>query len=298
MSAAPAQGGKIPGEVLAIVLMIASTGMFATLHGFVRHLATRLPPTEIAFIAVAIAPLVFVPWLMRRGTVGLATRRFGTHFIRAGFNAAAIVAWFTAITLVPLADATAVHMVTPIFIIIGAALFLGEQIHYWRWLAVVVGIAGALVIIRPGFQTVSMGFLLVIASALCSAISQLFGKSLAKTHDSALAVFYLTSLMAPFMAVPALLVWVWPTGMEWLLLAVIGIAISSAHFVLFQCFKLADVSALQPFNFTRLLWAALVGFIAFGEVPGIWVWLGGATIFGAVTFAARREAAAAQAISK
>ncbi len=295
MSSLPATERKISIELLAIFLVIFSSGIFSTLHGFVRTLALTLPPLQIAFISVSFAPLMFAPWLARRGLRVLATRRFGTHFLRAGFNAGAILSWFTAITMVPLADATAVNMVTPIFVIIGAALFLGERIRFWRWGAVVVGLAGALVIIRPGFQSLEFGFILVLVSALSTAISQLIGKSLASTDEAALAVFYLTSLMVPFMLVPALMVWQWPTANEWLLLAGVGMAISSAHFILFTCFKMADVSALQPFTFTRLLWAALVGFIGFGEIPGIWVWVGGGMIFCAVTFAARREALGAKA---
>ena len=170
-----------------------------------------------------------------------------------------------------------------------AALFLGEQIRFWRWAAVIVGLSGALIIIRPGFEESSLGYLLVIGSAVASAGSHLFAKSLAGTDGRTLAVFYLTTLMAPLMMIPAMLVWQWPNGFELLLLALCGLGLSSGHFIFVSALKLADVSAVQPYIFSRLLWAALVGYLAFGEVPGTWTWIGGAMIFSAVTYIAIRE---------
>ncbi len=285
---------KLVRELAGFALIAANMAIFASIHGVVRHMAQRLPPLEIAFITVLFSTLVFIPWLVRRGLRALATRRLGSHFLRAGFNAASICCWFTAITVVPLADATAVALAAPVIVIIGAAFFLGEQIHFWRWSAVIVGLSGALVIIRPGFETTNLGYLLVIGSAVASAGSHLFAKSLAGTDGRTVAVFYLTTLMAPLMMIPALLVWKWPSGFELLLMAVCGLGLSSGHFFFVTALKLADVSAVQPYIFTRLLWAALVGYLAFGEVPGTWTWIGGGMIFAAVTFAARREAMAAR----
>ena len=116
-------------------------------------------------------------------------------------------------------------------------------------------------------------------------------KSLARTEGTATIVAYMSLLMTPITLIPALFVWQWPTAGQFALLAAIGGLGSLGHLCFVQAYKFADVSVVEPVIFTRLIWAALIGFLLFGEVPGVWVWIGGGTIVAATSYIARREAA-------
>ncbi len=280
---------SLSSGLVAIVYTVLSTASFVVLHGIVRGLSSSVPPIEIAFFGFFFAGLTYLPWLWRSGIRTLTTQRFGTHFLRSLFNAGAVITWFTALSLVPLAEATAVHMSSPVFVTIGAFFFLREKVNPRRWLAIGIGVIGTLVIVRPGLVSVNLGIVFVLISAVSSAGSWLIAKSLSNTDDSASSVFYLTWWIALIILVPALFVWQWPTLEEFLWFPLIGAMISLAHFTAMKGYKLADASALEPFRFVRLLFATAIGFFIFGEIPGIWSWIGGTMICSAMILAAKKE---------
>ena len=149
---------------------------------------------------------------------------------------------------------------------------------------------GALIVIRPGFQAPDIGMALVLLTVLLSAVQRLISKTLVKTDDSSTCVIYLMFFMLPVTFVPAVFVWTLPTLKEFGILGLIGILLSTAHFSWMKALTLADISALEPVNFTRLIWGSLLGFLFFAEIPTIWVWVGGLMIVASTTYIARREA--------
>lgn len=290
-SGAPTQGSSL--LLLAAASAIASAFLFTASHGIVRHVGSTLHPFEVAFFSTLFSALFYVPLILRNGFGIMATQKIRLHVVRAFFNAAALVAWYMALSMVQLADATALALAGPLFATLGAALFLGERIHLRRWSALIVGAFGALVIIRPGFETISIGFLVVLASAASSAVAKLFAKHLTRWDSAVTCSAYVAILQMPITLALALPVWQAPNLRELGWLAVVGVFVALAQMAMVQAFKMADVGAIEPLNFTRIVWATSIGFFAFGEIPGLWTWIGAAIIVAASTYIARRESRAA-----
>ncbi len=276
----------------AIALIVIGSAFFATMHAGVRFVSAEIHPFEIAFFRNVFGFMVFVPMLARSGLKLLRTRRIGAHVGRGAINSFSMLAWFTALSLIPLADATALALTGPLFVTLGAVFFLGETVRPRRWVALGIGAAGTLVIIRPGFEAVSLGAILVLATSFTVSGSKLIAKSLARTDPTVTIVAYLTLTMMPATLIAALFVWIWPSPAQLAQLAVIGVLGSAGHLCFVKAYKFADVSAVEPITFTRLIWAALIGYLAFAEFPDLWVWIGGGMIVAATSYIAQREAAA------
>ena len=143
----------------AALLIILSVSLFTASHGFVRGVGKSIHPYEIAFFTSLFSFAFYLPWLLRTNFKAMRTSKFRIHFVRAFFNAGAVGAWYTALSLTPLADATALALTSPLFVTLGAVLFLNETARLRRWVAIGVGIFGALLIIRPGFQSFSLSLI-------------------------------------------------------------------------------------------------------------------------------------------
>ena len=290
----PAVGGgrgtdRYSRPLLGVAFAALSSAALTVLWVIVRRLSERLHPWEITFFATFFGFLVLVPWFIRRGRRVFYTRRISVHLVRAGFNGIGIIAWFWALTLLPLADAAALNLLTPLTVTIGAMFFLGEVVKLRRWIALAIGLAGAAVIIRPGFEAIGLGVWLVLVTVLAGTAQRLLAKSLIRTESATTVTAYLLTFMTPVTLLPALFVWQAPLATEYIWFAAMGVLLAGAHFALAQSLKYADVSALEPVNFTRLVWAALLGFFVFAEVPDMFTWIGGAMIIVATTYVARRE---------
>ena len=280
---------RYPPAVRGILLALFSGAFFASMHGLVRLLSRELDALEISFFRALFGFLFFAPALLRSRLSILRTRRPGLHIVRGVFNGGSLLCWFTALSLVPLGDATALSLGGPVVVTLGAMLFLGERAHRARWLAIVLGIAGGLVIVRPGLQTIDYGMILVLVSIFLVSASKLIAKSLARTDEPATIVAYLSLMMMIPSGVAAVFVWQTPTLGQFAVLALIGFLGSMGHMLLTTAYKIADISAVEPAVFARLGWAALVGWILFAEFPGVWIWAGAALIGGASIMLARSE---------
>ena len=278
--------------VRGIILAVLSGAFFATMHGSVRLLSQDLDAMEIAFFRAFFGFVFFAPILLRTRLSVLRTARFPLHMVRGVFNGASLLLWFTALSLLPLGDATALSLTGPLFVGLGAMFILGEAVRGPRWLALGVGFAGALVIVRPGFQEINFGTILVLVSMLFVTCSKLIAKSLSRTDQPATIVAYLSLTMMVPSGIAIIFVWQMPTPEQLLFMAVIGFLGSAGHMLLTTAYKIADISAVEPVVFARLIWAAIVGWFMFAEFPGIWVWVGGALIVAASTWLARHEARA------
>jgi len=278
--------------VRGIILAVLSGAFFATMHGSVRLLSQDLDAMEIAFFRAFFGFVFFAPILLRTRLSVLRTARFPLHMVRGVFNGASLLLWFTALSLLPLGDATALSLTGPLFVGLGAMFILGETVRGPRWLALGVGFAGALVIVRPGFQEINFGTILVLVSMLFVTCSKLIAKSLSRTDQPATIVAYLSLTMMVPSGIAIIFVWQMPTPEQLLFMAVIGFLGSAGHMLLTTAYKIADISAVEPVVFARLIWAAIVGWFMFAEFPGIWVWVGGALIVAASTWLARHEARA------
>lgn len=275
--------------LIAAGYMVLAAALFASMHGTVRLVSFELHPFVIAFFRNLLGFLVLVPLLARGGIALFQTRRIGMHSVRACINACSMLMWFTALSLIPLADATALSLTGPLFVTLGAIVAFGERVRAWRWVALGLGACGALLIIRPGFEAAHLGMLLALASTATAGISKLFAKSLTRTDDPTTIAGYLQFLMTPITLVPALFVWQWPTAGQFVGLVAIGVLGSLGHLFSVRAYALADVSFAEPIVFTRMVWATIFGFVAFSEIPDIWTWAGALVIVAATTIIAQRE---------
>ncbi len=273
----------------AAALMVLASAFIAVMHGGVRHISAEVHPFVIAFWRNVFGFLFFTPWFLRAGLRFLKTDRFTTHLARAALNATSMLLLFTALSLAPLADVTSLSLTVPLFVTLGGMAFFGETVRLRRWSALMLGVAGALVILRPGLQAVPLGLVLALASAVVASGSKLIAKGLTRTDSPAAVSAYVALLMTPMTLVPAAFVWQWPTAGELAMLAGIGGLASLGHLCFVKAYAIADISYAEPMVFTRLVFAALFGLVVFAEFPDRWVWIGAAMIIAATSYIAHRE---------
>jgi drug/metabolite transporter (DMT)-like permease len=281
--------------IVAAALMVLAGALFASMHGTVRLVSFDLHPFVIAFFRNLFGFLTLVPLLLRGGSALFMTGRFGMHLSRACINSISMLAWFTALAMIPLADATALNLTGPMFVTLGAIVAFGERVRVWRWMALGLGALGALMVIRPGFEVVSIGAILAVGSTATAAISKLCAKSLTRTEDPTTIAAYVQFLMIPITLVVALFVWQWPTGEQFVGLIAIGVLGSLGHLFTAKAYAIADLSFAEPLTFTRMIFATIFGYVVFSEIPDAWTWAGAFTIIAAATIISYRERKARQA---
>src|SRR5262249_45629783 len=221
----------------------------------------------------------------------LRTGRFGLYLWRTSIGLLSMFTWFWALALLPFAEAVALSFTTPLFATIGAALFLKERVRLRRWSATLFGFIGVLVILRPGAEaTFTIGAVLVIVSCALSGATTLMVKDLLRTEPPNAVVTYMVLLMTPISLGPAVFVWTWPAPLTWLVLLGMGLVATIGHLCLTRSYKLAEASAVLPYDYTRMIFAAGIGYVWFGEVPDRWTWLGAAIIAASAIYIAHREA--------
>jgi drug/metabolite transporter (DMT)-like permease len=276
------------GMVLAIIAGIFFQGLNAT----IKLLVADLPPLFVAWARWTAGLAMIAPFLVAAaGLAALGTRHIHLHGLRAGFHAAGYVLWYLAVALIPLAEAAALGFSGPIFVAIGAALFLGESVHRRRWAAVAIGFAGVLVIVRPGFADANLGTLLMLASVPLIAASNLVAKKLT-AHDRPEVIVFWQSVLASGCFLPfAVLDWQVPTLPQtgWLLLAALFGQLG--YLFMTNAYRLADISAVQPTFFLGIVWAALFDHFVFGRSADLATFAGAAIIVASTSLIAHREAA-------
>ncbi len=271
------------------LLMIAASAMFAWMNVTVRLCADYIPAPQLAFFRCFFSLIFMLPWIARYGISSLKTQRIKLYSLRSLLAAVSMLCWFTAVTMIPLAEATALSFTGPLFATAGAALILRETVGWRRWSAVAVGFIGVLIVIRPGAATLSTGAMLALASALMAAAGMLMVKSLSRTEPAPAIVAYMMIYLTPIMLVPALPVWVWPKLELLPYLIVLGIFGALAHVCLTRALAVADTSLVMPFDYLRLPVIALMAYLMFAEVPTIWTWIGGGVIALSTMYIAHRE---------
>jgi S-adenosylmethionine uptake transporter len=285
-----AQGKMDTGSVLqGAFWMLLAALCFAAMNGAIRHLSTEFHPFALAFFRNFFGLAFMLPWILRHRGAGLKTDRMGLHFIRALIGMTAMLAWFWALVHMPMAEAVALNFTMPLFTTLLAIPLLGEVVRLRRWAATIVGFLGVLVIIRPGAGVISDTTFIVLFASVFMAGAGIAIKMLSRTESNNAIVAYMVLFMTPMSLVPALFVWTTPTwaALPWLI-ALGGFA-TLAHQCLTRSFRAAEASAVMPFDYARLPFTALVGYLAFGQVVDIWTWVGGGIIAAAGLYIAHRE---------
>jgi drug/metabolite transporter (DMT)-like permease len=271
--------------------MLAAAALLTCMHATVRHVSADMHPFQITFFRNLFGLAAILPLAIRGGMASFRSRQPGLQALRSGLGLAAMLTWFYALSVVPIAQATALSFTSVIFGSIGAALVLGERMRLRRWSAVVAGFIGALVILRPGFGEVEPAALIVLLSSLCWAGGLLTVKRLSST-DSVVCIVTWNSVLLTVLSLPvAVPVWITPSGEQLLWLVAVGVLATLGHLAMTGAFKASQATVVFPVDYTRLVWASVIGYVAFSEVPDVWTWVGGTIIFASTTYIAYREAA-------
>ncbi len=274
--------------------MVLTGLLFVGVTGVVRHLGSQLPAVEAAFIRYAIGLLMISPAFLRLRHHRPSSASMKLYAGRGLVHGFAVMLWFFAMARIPIAEVTAIGYVSPIFVTLGAAFFLNEKLQFRRIIGIIVGFIGALVILRPGFETINLGQLAQLTAAPLFAASFLMAKKMTDKSDPAVIVAML-SLFCTIVLLPgAVLQWRTPSVEEVSWLALTALIATTGHYTLTQAFKAAPITVTQPIAFLQLVWATILGMVVFGEPLDFYVMLGGGIIVAAATYISHREAVIAR----
>lgn len=279
-----------PNRPLAGILWMMLTGVnFVAMTAVVKHVGAELPIVQTAFLRFVLGLVFLLPMIRPMLAVRLTARQMQIFLLRGGFHTAGVVLWFFAMTQISIAEVTAMNYLTPIYVTIGAALFLGERLAWRRIIAIGVALAGAMLILRPGFRELSPGHFAMILTAFCLGGSYLLTKLMAGEVSAEVIVAMLSIVVTICLAPFAIAVWVPPTleQIGWLFL--VALFATGGHYSMTRAYAAAPVAVTQPVTFLQLVWAVILGWAVFGEALDIWVILGGTLILAAVSFIAWRE---------
>ena len=285
----------------AIGLKLISALLFAGMSALVRQLGDVAPIGQMVFFRSAFAILPVLVIYALRGELGSAVRT-GRPFGQLGRGALSVCGMFTnfsALTRLPLADATAISFASPLITVALAAVILKERVRIYRWSAVVIGFAGVIVMLIPHFDVgayagaagaaATVGSLFAITSAFCNAGTVIQTRRLTQTETTSSIVFYFSLVCAIAGALTLPFAWHSPTAYELTALIALGILGGLAHIFLTESYRFAAASVVAPFDYSSMLWALLLGYWLFGELPGTLVYVGASIVAGAGLYVIWRE---------
>lgn len=282
---------RSPARPLIGIFWMFVTGLcFIMVTALVKTMGPRLPAGEAAFLRYAIGLVFVLPSLGAIRAAGLSGRQWALFSLRGLCHSGAVILWFYAMVRIPIADVTALNYLAPIYVTVGAALFLGEHLAKRRIIAVLMGLIGAAIILRPGFREISSGHLAMLLVAVGFAGSYLLAKVMADEVKPGIVVAMLSIFVAIGLAPFALANWITPTAQELAMLAGVACFATAGHYTMTMAFAAAPVTITQPVTFLQLIWATVLGMVWFHEDVDIWVIIGGIVILGSVVFITWREA--------
>jgi drug/metabolite transporter (DMT)-like permease len=274
-----------------ILLMVAAVGIFTLMDTIAKYLSRWYPVAGITWARYAINLALLLAWFAARGELRrLRTARPGIQLARGVLLAAATLLYFTSISVLPLADAAAIAFVLPLFVAALAVPMLGERLDLPRLLAIAAGLAGALIIVRPGSTLFTFYALLPMAMALCNALYQILTRKVAGVEHPLTSLVWGAIVGAVLLSAIAPFAWVTPDHPgHWALLGVIGLLASVGHYLLIKAYDYANATLLAPYVYTGLVWAMLLGLAVFGDLPDGWSLAGMAVIAASGLFLAGRQ---------
>lgn len=271
--------------------MLLSCVVFSILGGLIRHLAMMdFHPFMTAFIRTLIAIIVLIPTFYKVGISGLKSDKKPLHLLRGVASGSAAIAGFYAISVIPMANAVSYSFIAPLLTTILAIIFLKERIHLPRILSIIVGFIGVIILLRPGSVPFSTGVGAALYSAFAVAIAFVCIRSLSHTEKANVIAIYSLLITLPFSFVFALFQWSWPSLEQWVILIFIGIGAAIGQFSLSKAFSHSETTAILPIDFTRLLFAATIGYVFFNETPDYYTFIGAMIILSSAIYTAHREA--------
>lgn len=269
--------------------MLVTGACFVAVTALVKSLGQRVPAAEAAFLRYFLGLVFLVPMIRPILQARLNKRQISLFGLRGVVHTLGVVCWFYAMTQIPIAEVTAMNYLSPVYVTIGAALFLGETFALRRILAVAAALIGALIILRPGFREVNTGHMAMLATAVFFAIGYLVAKQMSREVSPVVVVGMLSVTVTIGLAPLAFAVWVTPSLWELIILFAVACFATAGHYTMTLAFAAAPITVTQPVTFLQLVWAVLLGWLVFDESVDVWVVLGGVLIISAISFITWRE---------
>ena len=280
--------------LLGILLKVLATLAFTLMAIIGRSLGDDIPVGEVVFFRASFAFVPLIGWMIyRRISLGsLKTRHPMLHARRAATGVLAMFTWFGALTFLPVADLTAIGFASPLIVVVLAATFLGERVGAYRWSAVAVGFLGVLVMLMPhlsGQVASGWGVLLAMANAVLVAFTMIFIRSMSQSEAPLTIAFHFQLICAVISGLTLLFAWVTPTGEQLVLLVLIGVLGGIGQLLMTTSYRHATASTLANFDYAAMIWAVLLGWLFFSEVPAAEVFGGASIVVASGLFIVWRE---------
>lgn len=291
-----ARFNALPPNVQGALWLLASAFLFTIMQTIAKHLGQRLDPFQVSLARAFFGLLVIVPFLMRAGfgEGGIKTKVLPLQLLRGVVGTTAMFCGFYAVTYMPLADAQSLNFARGLFLVPLAIIFLKEQVGGRRIAAMAVGFLGVVIMLRPTGDIEAVALIALLGAVLVAFATVLV--KIVSRHDTPITLMFYTGFVGTLVAVvPALLNWVPPTPTEYLLLVLVGVLGATAHNCFIRGYAIGDATAVAPFEYTSLIFAAVAGVIIFSDLPDIYTIVGAAIIVGASLYIVRREAQANKA---
>ncbi len=281
----------MPGSTRGILWMIFATANYAATYAVVRHLSSDFSIFQLVFFRSVLGVILMAPWLFKVGAGILKTDHLGSYVYRSILNYGGMVLLIFALANLPLQDVTGLMFTSPLFTVLFVVLFLGERPGIRRWVALLIGFGGVMIIIRPGFQELTWAAIGVVVTSCAYALINVSTKQLAKLDSSNKIIYYDLFLLSAIGLVPAVVYWneVRAEHLGWIF--AVGIFSALARQGIIRALSVGEASVVMPFNFLKLPFTVCLGVIFFHENPDIWTGAGALVIFGSGYYIARREAA-------
>jgi drug/metabolite transporter (DMT)-like permease len=284
----------LPPTVQGLLWSALSVTVFSGLNAVARVLSQGLDSYQVQFLRYAMGLLVMLPFVLHHGAAGYRPQSLHGHLARGALHTLGLTLWFAALPRVPLADLTAIGFTTPLFVMVGAWLVFKEQMRWERWLATSLGFAGVLIVVLPQVSFASTGpgtyHLVMLASAPVFAASYLLTKALTRQESTGTILLWQQIIIAGLSLPLAVGVWQPLSAAQWAGFLACGVLGTLGHYALTKSLKVAEISSTQSVKFIELIWAALLGWVVFADVPTLHTLAGGLLIAAATIWVTRREA--------
>ena len=274
---------------LAIFLIITSVFFGTVMLSFLKIAQEDVNVYVAGFFRFFLGLIIILPYIIKNKKAVLKTTHLKQHFLRAILGLPAMLIYFSALVLLPIEKLTAISFVVPLIVTILAVFFLGEKIYIYRTLALILGFSGMLVIIRPGFVDISIGVYMVLFSALLWSINIIITKKISKDDSAITILAYQSIFMSLLSFFIVLFFWEMPSLKTFIYLILAAMCGTVLHLTLNHAFKLVDVSMTQPYSFLNLVFASIIGYFVFDEMPDLYTWIGALIIFTGVLIISYRE---------
>jgi drug/metabolite transporter (DMT)-like permease len=280
---------RLPPNVQGALWLVSGGFIFTSTSAMIRLLSTQVESVQTAFFRAVISVILLLPMIVAGRVKPWRSKRIIGHFWRTAMGTGSMVLGFYAVSMLPLADATAIAFSQPLFSVVVAALVLGEKVRWRRWSATVIGFAGVLIMVRPGEGSLQLGALVALANAAAVSISILLVRRLSDSETPLMILTQFAIFSTILLTVPAILVWRWPDLWGWVLAVGIAVSATVGQYFWVQAFKAGEMSAVAPFEYMRLPFAVFVGWLIWGEMPVIWTYVGASIVIGSALYIAHRE---------